>query len=270
VRALQVLAINTGGAWSVGYILAPEKTSIRAVLDTFATGEETTGWKKIALQMRGMPGMGGASDARDDKWEVTSVPDGRLQSYLDQGSQVVDAQFWVPEQWNPAISKAPASGRPASVAQKLAAAARGFSQEVFLLSVHAPSPSASGTASADGPPPPQDGPGAGGPPGGPPTEAMQKAMAAREEARIARLPADKKAEAQAKFDERKKFFDSLAQLSPEDRQAKMREHMEDEMNGSGPSPMETRMTQFDAMHTVEQRTNFFRRVVRDKQEATGR
>ncbi len=269
VRALQVLAINTGGTWSAGYVLAPEKVAIRAMLDEFASGKEVAGWKRFALQMGGMPGMGGASDPREDRWNVIPPPDGQLQSYLEQGSQAVNAQFWVPAEWNPAVAKAPGGGHPAEVAKNLAAAGHGQSEEVFLLSVPTQSPPPSGVAS-EAPRPASDGALGGGPPGGPPSEAMQQAIAAREEARIAKLPADKRAAAQAAFDERRKFFDSLAQLSPEERQAKIRDRIEADMNSAGPSPFETRMTQFDAMHTAEQRANFFRRVIQNKQQAAGR
>ncbi len=156
-------------------------------------------------------------------------------------------------------------GRPAEVAKKLAAAGHGQSEEVFLLALQS-QPMPQNGASADRRPPPPD----GGFGGGPPSEAAQKAMAAREEARIAQLPADKRVIAQAKYDERKKFFESLAQLSPEERQTKIRERIEADMNSAGPSPFETRMTQFDAMHTAEQRANFFRMVLQHKQEAAGR
>ena len=100
-----------------------------------------------------------------------------------------------------------------------------------------------------------------------PGAATAKAMDLREQARIDRLPVARRAEAQAKFDERKKRLAEMENLSPEERRTRMQARIEEDMRGSGPSPFEARMTQMDAMHTAGQRANFFRMVVKFKEGA---
>jgi hypothetical protein len=274
LRALEVLAINSGGSWTAAYLAAPDKKTIRGVLDDFEAGGQIAGWKKFFVPMPPMGGFGGAGDPREEMWQTSTVGEGTLQAYLQQGAQKVGAQFWAPEEWNPSIAKTPGASTPRKVVSELASAGGGKSEEVFLLNMPV---RATGTAegSQDGPPRGSDGsfarsgPPAGGPPrGGPPDEATRVAMEARARAQIDKLPADKKAAALDEFEKRKAFFESLAKLTPEERQAKIRERIEADMRG-GPTKFETRMTQRDAMHTTEQRANFFRMVIKHKSEAAG-
>lgn len=269
-RALQVLAINTGSAWSVGYVLGPDRSAIRGLLDAYANGGDLAGWKKFSLSLPGMPGLAGSADPREDHWAASASNGSTLHAYLEQGAELVDAQFWAPAEWNPGVASAPAAGSPARVVRRLASAVKGKSAEVFFLARRAGPPTAVADASGtDAPAAPQDGSRPGPPPGaerGGPDPAAGEALARREQARIERLPAAKRAEAQAKFDERKKFFEEMKDLTPEERHEKMQARIEEDMRTAGPSPFETHMTQRDAMHTAEQRANFFRMVVKFKEQ----
>jgi hypothetical protein len=267
VHALQVLANNTGASWTVGYLTAANKADIETALATFSSGDELTGWKKFLLPAPPMPGMGagGVSDPRVERWDASPAADGKLQAYLDQASQAVNAQFWAPVEWNPAIARAPGSGRVGDVVRKLAKAAHGQSAEVILLV--SPVQNAAPATMAGGPPGPRGtdgGMAGGGPPGGMPNDAMRAAIEKRMRASIDALPADKRKKALAEFEDRKKFFDALMQLPPEERAQKMQEHMEQVMQSG---EMDKRFTQMDAMHTVEQRADFFRRVLQFKANA---
>jgi hypothetical protein len=268
-RALEVLAINTNASWSVGYFTAPNKAAIRTALATFASGDSMDGWKKFAFAAPpmgggGFGGVGGASDSRRDRWEPG--PADHLQPFLEQAALAVSAQFWAPTDWNPSVAKPPAAGAVRDVVGKLAGAAGGASEEVFLLTLRGqpgPPVTANGGAPAANGPRPAD----GGFGGGPPSAEMRAALEKRTLAEIDKLPADKRKVAREEFERRKKFFEEIASLPEDERRQKIHDAMERAMNSG---EMESRMTQFDAMHTAEQRANFFRMVLKHKAEAAAK
>jgi hypothetical protein len=262
MHAMEILSSVSGAGWSVAYFTAPTKGEIENALGTFATSDEVTGWKRFSVPMpRGMGGMEeGTPDPRDDEWKVEKPAAGNLHAYLEQGSQWVSAQFWAPEQWNPNVSSAPKAGTVSKVVPKLAKAAGGQSAEVFLLRARPQRDMAGG--------PPPDGERRGGR-GGPPSDDMRRIMEARMLAQIEKLPADKRGEAKAEFDERKKFFEEMSQLTPEQRREKMQERMESEMNNTERAQrFESAMTQRGAMQTASQRNERNQRYLDRKRQAT--
>jgi len=101
-----------------------------------------------------------------------------------------------------------------------------------------------------------------------PPEAMRQVMEERELAQIERLPKDKQAEARARLEERKKFFAELAQLSDEERRAKMEEAMEKLMNDSDRAArMTAEGVKRGAMKTASQRAERYRGYL-DRKRAT--
>ena len=91
---------------------------------------------------------------------------------------------------------------------------------------------------------------------------MLRAMGDLMQARINQMPEDKRAKAQAEFDEGKKFFESMKDLTPDQRRAKMEERMQD------PATQEkffSGMAKRDAMKTPQQRTERFRDYLQSKE-----
>ena len=100
------------------------------------------------------------------------------------------------------------------------------------------------------------------------SDEMRKAMEERALAQIERLPKEERAAAQAQLDERKKFFDELALLSPEERRAKMAEHMEQVMNSpEAAARMESGSTKRSAMQTADQRAQRYKGYLDRKRAA---
>ncbi|MHA3770821.1 hypothetical protein ACXR0O_04715 [Verrucomicrobiota bacterium sgz303538] len=263
LHALDVLSASTEANWSVAYVTAPNKQDIETALSTFSNGQEMEGWKRFSLPpMRGMSGVEeGTSDPREENWETKAASEGTLHAYLEQASHTLSAQFWAPEQWNPAVTSAPKSGKVEDVLPKLAKVVHGQSAEVFLLrgrpqrtrdTAEGEQNNGEGTRRERG-----QLAGRGG--FGGQNEEMRKIMEERALAQIEKLPADKREEARAEFEERKKFFEEMAQLTPEERKAKIEERIEKEMgNGSRASRMDSNMTKRGAMQTAEQRADRYR------------
>jgi hypothetical protein len=273
LHALEVLSANTGASWSVAYFTAPDKTAIETALATFRNGERPEGWKRFTFpMMRGMGGYDvGVTDPRTEKWETKPAGEATLHGYLEQASQSVSAQLWAPEEWNPAISKAPSSGAAKDAIPRLAKAANGTSAEVFLLSDRRDREGGGGGEEPRGErnaAQRSSGEGGGGRGfRGPPSEEARKAMEERMLASIEKLPKAQRAEARAEFDERKKLFEELSKLPEEERRAKMREAMEQMMNNSAAAERrENSMAKRGAMQSADQRAERYRGYLQRKQE----
>ena len=93
-------------------------------------------------------------------------------------------------------------------------------------------------------------------------EKMMRAMGDRMQAAIDQMPAEKRAKAQAEFDEGKKFFESMKDLTPDQRRAKMEEKMQDPATQE---KMFSGMAKRDAMKTPQQRSDRFRDYIQNKQ-----
>lgn len=267
LHALEVLAANTGASWSVAYFAAPDKSTIDTALATMATGQELEGWKHWSMPpMRGLADLdAGSIDPRLEEWHIKAADEPTLHAYLGQAANVLSAQFWAPEQWNPNVSAPPKAGRITAVMPKLANAVHGKSAEVFLLRARRPRPEvAEANRGGEGRPPD------GGPNifGGPGSEEMRKAMEERIRAGIERLPKDKQAAALARMEEGRKFFEEMSKLSPEERRAKMEDRMEEMMNNSDMAArMSAEGTKRGAMQTATQRADRYRGYLDRKRAA---
>ncbi len=263
--ALEVLANVADARVELGYFLAPTKPPIDALLTALAAGEKPEGWQRFHVPLPG--GMiGGAdegtSDPRLDRWEVKPAPEGTLQAYLEQAAKNVSARLEAPKDWNPAISSTPKSGEIQDVMPHLAKAAGGAVEEVFFLNGRR----RDAPLADNGPPEPvrralgMIAGGAGGDDAA--VEKTMRAMGDLMQARINQMPEDTRAKAQAEFDEGKKFFESMKDLTPDQRRAKMEEKMQE------PATQEkffSGMAKRDAMKTPEQRTERFRDYIQNKQ-----
>jgi hypothetical protein len=255
--ALEVLANVADGRFELGYFLAPAKAPIDEQITALTAGQKPEGWQRFFVPVPGgLPGAGdeGTSDPRIERWEVKPAPEATLQAYLDQAAKNVSARFEAPKDWNPAIASAPKSGEIQDVMPRLAKAAGGAVEQVFLLMGRR----------RDATPPAADGPpdgvrralGVGG--AGTDDAAAEKmllAMAERMQAAIDKMPAAERAKAQAEFDERKRFFEEMRNLTPEQRREKIEARMQD------PAQQEKLFSgsaKRDAMKTPQQRTERYR------------
>ncbi len=263
---LEVLASASETHWHVSYFLAPNKPEIERVLATVTGGSKPEGWKSWHLDLRG--GFGGEepapSDPRRERWEIKPAEEGTLHAYLEQGAINVGARFAAPEAWNPAIASPPRPGPLSSIMPKLAKAAGGELEEVILLLGRRRDTADSGSGDGDrvrglfsseaGSDKDKE------------SGKRAKAYEQRIEAEIARLPAAQQEPARREHADRKAFFESLKDLSSEERRAKIEDRM------SQPGNMDrfsNGIAKRDAMKTPEQRTDKYRSYVATKHASVG-
>jgi hypothetical protein len=264
-EALETLATVAEARWRLAYVFAPSRSEIQTALAAFVAGEKPEQWKQTYFPMPPMSeeDNGLPPDPRADPWLVEAVEKPEFQSFVEQASRKVSAVFYYPEAWNPPVSKAPAKGPITKSAPALAKAAGGQVREVFLLEKR-------GRDFAGGPP--EDGerdrgrgprfPFAGG--NGADRDRMRQAFTERAQAEIDKLPPEKRAAAQAQFDERRKFFESMRDLPPEQRREKMQEFMQrDDIQDR----IEQRMSERIARMTPDQRVQRAQNYVNRKQAA---
>jgi hypothetical protein len=98
---------------------------------------------------------------------------------------------------------------------------------------------------------------------------MRRVMEERMLASIQKMPEKERATALAEHEERKKFFEEISQLPPEERRAKFQERMEERMNNpENAQRFESNMAKRGAMQTAEQRAERYRGYMDRKQRAT--
>lgn len=270
-EALETLSTVAEARWRLAYIFASKLPDAHAAVAGFVTGKRPDGWKMMFLPLF-MPvteETGPAPDPRVDPWLVKPADKPEFQAYAEQAARSVNAAFCFPESWNPPVTKAPAAGPIRDCAPALAKAAGGRVLEVFFIEKRNRE-----VAGEDRPPRDDDGPrfdfGRRGPRedgkrserSDADREKMRESFVQRAQAEIDKLPADKRAAAQAEFDERRKFFESLRDLTPEERRAKMEEKMSDP---AAQERMEQRMSEKNARMTPDQRVQRAKGYVQHKQ-----
>lgn len=259
-EALETLSAVTDARWRLAYIFGQNKGDVSGAIASFEAGQKTEGWKMIYVPLFGVPSAEADEippDPRHDTWKVTAPAEPTLQAYLDDAGRNVAAAFAVPEAWNPAISKKLSPGEITKLAPKLASAAGGACEEVFFLQKGGRRGPPDG---GDDAPPREATGGDARPPGG---GFNREAMEQRVLAEIAKLPADKQPAAKAEFEERKAFFTSMADLTPEQRRAKMEDFMS---RPDVQDRMEERDAQRDARRTPDQRVQRYQKYVQRKTE----
>jgi hypothetical protein len=260
--ALEALSVVTESRWRLTYVFAPDKGSIQGMLSTISANQKAEGWKSafypLMRQINETP-YARITDPRLDTWLAKDPTEKTLQGYLDQGAQSVAASFVFPETLNPAINGKLSEGQVRNVAPKLASLAHAKVQEIFLLTKRirrgetAENDGGGDDERMDGGRFGRGGPGGGG--GGDGLFARagaggREAMEARVMAEIDKLPADQRAAALAEFQKRKAFFESLRDLPPDQRQAKLEEMMN---NPNNQDQMQANQNAKDSQMTPDQR-----------------
>ena len=203
-EALETLSTLTEARCRLTYIFAGDRGAIQGVISAITGGQKPEDWKTIYYPLPPIspedPGI--PPDPRRDTWNVKPTAERTLQAYLEAAGRNVSAAFVVPTTWNPPIASEPKSGEIRKVAPKLASAAHGKVEEVFLLQKQ---------QRRGGGPPGGDGD------GGPRMMGGFAAMGERLMAEIEKLPPDKREAAQKEIEE----FRAMRDLPPEERRAKM-------------------------------------------------
>ena len=232
-EALETLSTLTESRWRLAYLVAPDKGAIAGALGQFTAGQRVEGWKAISVPM---PPMNDDAwilpDPRADAWEVKPPQESKLQAYLQQASRNVSASFIYPTTWNPDVASAPKSGPIAKSLPRLAKAVHGQYEEVFLLQRSGrggPDREARGADDAEGARP-ANFDAARNRTGFERERVDRDAVEARIQAEIDRMPPAQRAAAQQERDERRKFFEGMANLTPEQRMAKIQEFMDNPAN----------------------------------------
>lgn len=269
-EALETLSTVTDSRWRLAYLFAPDAPTLQLAIGNFVSGQRPDGWRQIHY-----PLMGGGleetaqPDPRDDVWKVKTPAEKKLQSYLDEAARNVSAAFLVPSSWNPDIASDPKSSEISEAASRLAKLSRSKEAELILLQKNG----RRGPGEEGGPPlaegaddfRPEFARNRGDRGDGPRADFRggRNAMEERMQAEINKLPPDKRAAAQAEFDERKQFFTSLRELTPEERRAKIEEYMSQPGNADR---MDQGMAQRDARMAPQQRIQRAQKYV-DRKEA---
>lgn len=272
-EALETLGAVTESRWRLAYFFAADATTVKGALETIASGKRPEGWKQYEVPLMGRPGSENEvvpMDPRHDRWIVKEPAEKTLQAFMKAAAAGVSASFTCPEQYNPAVAKAPSTGEIRKLAPQLAKTAGASWQEVFLLTgrpAGSPETADSGRDRDD-----DFGFGGGGPPrgirgdrdrdgkrGGPDFSLMKE----RQLAEIAKLPASEQATAKAEMEEREKMFASLKDLSDEERRAKLAEYMN---KPEVQDRMADRQAKGNERKTPDQRLQKYQKYVNNKQQ----
>jgi hypothetical protein len=255
-EAIDTLATRIDASARLAYIAAPHREQIEDALTAFSSGANSGDWE-VFSGGRLLIANASAFDLRRIEWKVVQTPDGSLHALLDQGAQKTGAQFAVPVNWNPILTRLPSPGRVGKVTAELAKTARGTARELVLLTIRPRTDDHDGQAQ----------------PERPVSSASRKRQQAnpewtaeRAQSVIAMLPQDQQEEAQREFHEMRTFWESVRQLPEQERRAKIEEHL------SRPDVqvrIEEQAAARDARRTPEQRERWYRNYIRRKEQIKG-
>jgi len=279
IETMEILSTRLDGSWRLAIVLAPDRAKLREGVALASQGRRgAEGWMSFFHPTWGL-GMGSTyEDPRKFVWKVESMEENDLVSYVDQGSQKLPVQFSLPQDWNPAVSKAPATGRAERASQNLVKQAGGVSAEVFVLTGGGnwgERGQAGGEAGntprqrpeGGGTPPEGGWRGAGGGegrPSSPERQANPEWMAERNEMILTSLPPEEQKAVREVADAMRAMREEMRDMDQEARREAFTQFAE------RPQIQEMReeaMARRDARRTPEQREQRYRRTVQRKLEA---
>jgi len=269
--ALETLAAVTDSRWRLAFFVAPDKTSIKGALANLSSGQKMEGWKSVYYPLM-MPRADGGedevpADPRKDPWNVKPVDQKTAQAYLEQAARSVSASFNFPESWNPPVNSTLKSGPIESTLPKLASAAKGKYEEVFLLQKGGRRGGRERRSGEDEGPRlvSNDDEGGGGGPrfgGGFNREGME----ARMQSELDKMPADRRAALQKEMDDRRAFFNSLKDLPKDQRDARLAEYFS---QPDVQAAMDNQQANRDSRNSPQQRANNANNYLARKAAASG-
>jgi len=265
VEAIETLSTVLEARWRLAYVFAGSMGEAQGAAASYASGQRPENWKSLYYPMGPMgdeSDSGPPPDPRADPWMVKPAEKPDFQSYAEQAARSVSAAIIFPESWNPGVSKAPPSGPITKAASALAKSAGGRVLEVFLLEKRERPPEGQRPDGGDA----ERRLRFTGAQGEEAEKARRAAFEERAQAEIEKLPPDKRAAAQAAMDERRKFFEGMRDLTPEQRRSKMEEFMSRDDNQER---MERRMSEQMARMTPDQRVERAGKYIQNKAKVRG-
>lgn len=256
--ALETLAVVTESRWRLLYFVAGDKATLKTAEDSwFNGGQRPDGWKMVSFPLGNVVSPADDEDAappdpRQDVYTPKTPAPAAIQAYFVEAATLTDAGFAFPGDWNPTVTSVPPAGVVERVVPKLVRSAGGREDEVFFLSKQA----ARGRRTAG------DGAGATGD-----LHFDPALFAERVQAEIDRLPPEQRGEAQASFNTEKAFRESLKNMSDDQRQQAIQQHMQDPQVQD---QIASRMDGRDGRMNHDQRMQHFQNYVNRKLAAQGK
>ena len=249
--AMETLSVVTEARWRLAYIVAGNRTAIKGAIASITSGQKPEGWKSVyypLMMLRGEEEEEVPVDPRKDPWNVKPVTETTAQAYLEQAARSVSASFMFPEDWNPPVKSAPKSGPISKTLPKLASLARGSYEEVFLLQKRGQRTGRGERGERGDDDGPRfafnDGDGGGRRGGG------RDGMEDRIKAELEKMSAERRAALQKELDARKAFFDSLRDMTTDQKRAMWAQFMN---NPDNQNRMDNMQANADARSTPDQR-----------------
>jgi hypothetical protein len=248
-EAMETLATVTDARWRLTYVLGPDKGAVSGALSAFESGNRDESWKHLYVPLPGGEDNSvGLADPRKDPWVVKPASEANLQAYLEQAARNVSASFWVPEAYNPPVKSAPRGGAITSSLSRLASASKSKYAEVILLqgsNRQADRGDRGDRERGDG------GPRFAGNFGGDRRGfGGGSAIDERLQNEINKMTGDQRLAAEAERDRRKRLLEDMKDLTPEQRQARFQDMMN---NPEMQDRMEAAQNQRNNRNSPEQR-----------------
>jgi hypothetical protein len=134
MEALDLLAVRADANLRLGYVLGPDKQTVREGVELLvASRQQREGWKSFYFPTDQWVSTLEPPDPRSFRWNVEAMQPGSLADYLGQGSQKLPVQLFAPSEFVETIVPKPASGVAAKVLKSLLRPLKGESREVFVL-----------------------------------------------------------------------------------------------------------------------------------------
>jgi len=288
VEAVNVLAARVDGRCSITFIVAPDNAGVRAGGESLRSSERNPAFRLLRVRGWGDEMFNSPPDLRKVRWNVSTMDEKSLQTYLDQIVQKTGVSVLIAADWNPSVSKEPKSAEAGVSLRSLVSSVGGKVEEVFAVTTQ-PDDASSGRDRADG----GDGPpwggggnpsgGGGNPSGGggggnrnpagapgavsdsagSPNAGSERAWAdERVKAQIELLPPEQREIAKNDYDELQKFFAGVRQLPVDQRRAAIEERIS---NPAMQERMLERETTRDMNRGPERRVARYKRSIEQKQ-----
>ena len=269
-QAVTVLANRIDGNWRIVYVLASSLTASRPALDALQAGERRPkDWKSFSSRGRQgfFPGQSETVvDPRETQWKISVMPDMKVQAFLDQFSQKTGLTTYVPEGWNPEVTKTIKNGQARITIPALAKSVGGISQEIFFVTKSNRNQDRGRTTAAS----PQDSGGDTGSGRSASTRPETNPEWAKEriEVQIALLPASEQDAARKEQEQMQKTSLELRDLPADQRQVKLAQMMSDPANqAQADERAASAQDRQSSSRSPEQRANRYRAYVENKQAA---